>query len=79
MPDTVLGSAGAAENKTIMVTVLRELRVSQEDMHFTNQYQSLMTSINVRYAQRAGSRWFGWEGWRGPLTLGKPGKASLRK
>lgn len=37
-PDTALGSAA---NKTDTVTVLAELRGSQEDMHLANKYPSL--------------------------------------
>lgn len=51
---TVLGSVG---NKTDTVTALMQFRVSQEDMHLTNKYQSLMKQAQgCDVLQRGGSK-----------------------
>lgn len=54
---TVLGSVGSAVNKTDTVTALMQFRVSQEDMHLTNKYQSLMKQAQrCDVLQRGGSK-----------------------
>lgn len=77
MCQTVLDSTGSAVNKTVMVTVLMLLEVSQKDMHLTNKDHSLMTSISVWYVQRGGSSDLGGKGgevhWRGSWGEAKEG------